>query len=263
MARLPTEAKEAFAQTMTAKFMATHDEEGMPNIAMISTTTPWDDDHLIFGDFLMWRTKRNLEAGSPVSVSVLANDLRWYEVRGRFLGFERSGEKFDAVSRQDLFRYSAIGLLRAVGTIAADEVYCHRLSAISTATRWLLTRIGARPPTDSPDAKQINAIVAGVFSARKAAKFLAVSRDGHLEQFPVIELRPVGGSHLALRPDLPLSKGDIVAISAVTPDLKAFQIKGEYLGAKRRGPCRFGYVKGTTVLSQTPPLVSHEVPAGT
>jgi len=246
---------------MTAKFMATHDEEGIPNIAMISTTTPWDDDHLIFGDFLMWRTKRNLEAGSPVSVSVLANDLRWYEVRGRFLGFERSGEKFDAVSTQDLFRYSAIGLLRAVGTIAADEVYCHRLRALSTATRWLWTRIAARPPTGTSEAQRINPIVAGVFSARNAAKFLAVSRNDHIEQLPVLELRPVGESYLALRPDLPLSKGDIVAISAVTPDLKAFQIKGKYVGVKRCGPCRFGYVKITTVLSQTPPLVSHEVPA--
>ena len=263
MAKLTRVVNEAFAEGTAPKFMATHDEEGIPNIAMISTTTPWDDEHLIFGDFLMWRTRKNLQSGSPVSVSVLTKDFRWYEARGRFLGFERSGEKFDAVSGQDLFRYSAIGLLRAVGTIAVDEVYAHRLSIVSVGKNRLLTTMGCRPPKDFPEQKRINRTVARVVSARKGVKFLAVSRDDHLEQFPVMEIRPAGKSHLVVRPDLPLSKGDIVATSAVTFDLEAFQIKGEYVGVARSRCLRFGYIKVTSILSQTPPLVSHEVPADT
>ncbi|MFX1506850.1 MAG: hypothetical protein ACFFDC_12170, partial [Promethearchaeota archaeon] len=119
--KLPKSAKEAFALELeAAKFMATRDEKGVPNIAMISTLSPWekDEEQLIFGNFLMWQTKKNLENGSPVSISVMTLDFKSYEVRGSFLGFETSGEKFDAMSKKDLFRYSAIGLLRSVGTIA-------------------------------------------------------------------------------------------------------------------------------------------------
>jgi len=132
--KLPEPVRKAFAIEMeAAKFMATRDENGIPNIAMISTVSPWekDDEQLIFGNFLMWQTRKNLENGSPVSVSVMTLDFKAYEVRGRFLGFENSGEKFDTMGKKDLFRYSAIGFLRSVGTIAVDEIYPLKLSMLS------------------------------------------------------------------------------------------------------------------------------------
>jgi len=261
MAILPAAAKEAFAKSMVPKFMATRDSEGTPNIAMIATITPWDDEHLIFGDFLMWQTKKNLENGSPVSVSVMARDLTCYEARGRFLGFETSGDKFDAMGKIDVFRYSAFGLLRGVGTIAVDEIRPLELSIISVVKEQLLTRIAGRRPAGLPDGKKINPIVADAFSIPKAARFLAVSRDTHMEQFPVMGVRPVGQDYLALRPDLPLTQGDTVATSTLTMDLRSFQIKGEYMGVMRSRGFKTGYVRVANVLSQTPPLVSREVPA--
>jgi len=44
-------------------------------------------------------------------------------------------------------------------------------------------------------------------------------------------------------------------------DLKAFQIKGEYMGPARSRGVKLGYIRVTNVLSQTPPLVSREVPS--
>ena len=261
MAKLSAAARETFAVERAAKFMATRDEEGIPNIAMIASTTPWDDEHLVFGDFLMWQTKKNLQTGSPVSVSVMTRDFRCYEVRGNFLGFESSGDKFDATSRQGIFRYSAIGLLRGVGTIAVDEVNPLKLSTASVVKDWLLTRIACKRPEGLSEGKRINPIVAGIFGARGAVKFLAASRGDHMEQFPVIGMRPVGVDYLAFRSDLPLTEGDIVAVSALTTDLKAFQIKGEYVGPARSRGVKFGYIRVTNVLSQTPPLVSREVPS--
>lgn len=261
MAKLPAAARETFGVARAAKFMATRDEEGIPNIAMIASTTPWDDEHLIFGDFLMWQTKKNLQTGSPVSVSVMTRDFRCYEVRGRFLGFESSGDKFDAMGRQDMFRYSAFGMLRGVGTIAVDEIYPLKLSTSSVVKNWLLTRIGGKRPAGLPEGKRINPIVAGIFGVRDGVKFLAVARDDHMEQYPVIGMRPVGTDYLAVRSDLPLTKGDTVAISALTMDLKAFQIKGEYMGPARSRGVKLGYIRVTNVLSQTPPLVSREVPS--
>lgn len=261
--KLPKPAIEAFAIEMeAAKFMATCDKNGVPNIAMISTVSPWEEDEeeLIFGNFLMWQTKKNLENGSPVSVSVMTLDFKTYEVRGRFLGFEDSGEKFDVMSKKDLFRYSAIGLLRSVGTIAVDEVYPIKLSMLGVGKEWFLAKLAGKRFKEFPDGKEINPVAVKNVGVLQGSKFLAVSRDDHMEQFPVLGMKPIN-DYLAIRSDLPLKNGDSVAISAFNMELKAFQIKGEYIGVRRSRGVKLGFVKVTNVLTQTPPLVSHEVPS--
>jgi len=81
-----------------------------------------------------------------------------------------------------------------------------------------------------------------------------------MEQFPVLGLKPVE-DYLAIRPDLPLEKGDSVAVSALNMELIAFQIKGEFLGIKRSRGVKSGYIRVTNVLTQTPPLISREIPS--
>lgn len=73
-------------------------------------------------------------------------------------------------------------------------------------------------------------------------------------------MRPVG-DYLAIRADLPLEIGENVAVSSFNLDLKAFQFKGTYQGVKKTRGFNLGYIKVDKVLSQTPPLVSKEVPS--
>lgn len=258
--KLSPDSKEAFSDQMAAKFIATRDENGTPNIAMISSTMPWDDEHLIFGNFLMWQTQKNLEIGSPVSVSVMTLDFKCFEVRGSFLGFETSGEKFDEMSKQDIFRYSAIGLLRSVGTITVDEIFPIKLSNMSVAKEWFLSRIASTRLKNLPNGKKINPVAKRNASVLRGAKFLTVLRNDHLEQFPVLGMRPVY-DYLVIKPDLPLKEGDLVAVSILTMDLVAFQFKGEYIGVKRSRGAKFGYIKVGSVKTQNLPLVSREVPS--
>ncbi|UCG01268.1 MAG: hypothetical protein JSW11_16830 [Candidatus Heimdallarchaeota archaeon] len=260
--KLPKTVKEAFALELeAAKFMATRDANGVPNIAMISTISPWekDEEQLIFGNFLMWQTKKNLENGSPVSISVMTLDFKSYEVRGRFLGFETSGEKFDTMSSKDLFRYSAIGLLRSVGTIAIDEIYPIKLSMLGVGTEWFLAKIAGKRIKDLEKGKGINPLVMQNVGVLQGSKFLTVSRKDHMEQFPILGMKPVD-DYVIIRSDLPLKEGDNIAISAFNMELKAFQIKGEYMGVRRSRGVKFGYIRVNNVLTQTPPLVSREVP---
>ncbi|MFX1535946.1 MAG: hypothetical protein ACFFDI_17160 [Promethearchaeota archaeon] len=261
--KLPKSAKESFALELeAAKFMATRDGNGVPNIAMISTLSPWekDEEQLIFGNFLMWQTKKNLENGSPVSISVMTLDFKSYEVRGRFLGFETSGEKFDVMSRKDLFRYSSIGLLRSVGTIAIDEIHPIKLSMLGVGKEWFLAKIAGKRFNDLKGGKKINPLVKKNVGVLQGSKFLAVSRENHMEQFPVLGMKPVQ-DHVIIRSDLPLNEGDKIAISAFNMELKAFQIKGEYIGVRRSRGVKFGYIRVNSILTQTPPLVSREVPS--
>ncbi len=258
--KIPNDVNEAFSIFEAAKFLATLDENNVPNIAMIATMQPWDEEHLIFGSFLMWQTEKNLNNGSPVTASVMTQDFKSFQVKGEFSGFETKGEKYDALSKLDLFRYSAIGFLRAAGTIKVNEIKPLKLSMIGVAREWMSTKIGGKRLKEFSNGKIVNPIVVRNTSVLMGAKYLTVLKDGELEQFPVLGMRPVK-DYLAIRADLPLDEGDFVAISAFNMKLKAYQLKGEYIGIRRTRGIKLGYIKVKDVLSQTPPLVSREVPS--
>jgi hypothetical protein len=265
--KLPEAARNAFGLDLAAKFMATVNAQGEPNIAPVITTYPWDDETLIFGDFLMRKTKENLlrQKESPVSVAVMTLNYEAYEVRGRFLGFETKGPKFDLVSGKDLFRYSAIGLLRGVGTIAVDQVNAMPMKKLGIALEWLTTRMAARRPRDLPQGTPIHPVVRSKAGVLMGAKFLAVARGTGAEQFPVLCLQPAGQDYVAFRTKLvrdrrrSLKQGDRVAISVFTMDPQAYQLKGEFGGYRRSRGFEVGLVRITSVWTQVPPIPGAEI----
>jgi len=265
--KLPDAARDAFDLDLAAKFLATLNAQGEPNIAPVITTYPWDDDTLVFGDFLIRKTKENLlcQQESPVSVAVMTQNFSAFEVRGRFLGFETKGPKFDRISSKDLFRYSAIGLLRSVGTIAVDEVYAMPMTKMGIAFEWLTTRLAARRPSDARPGKAIHPVVRTKVGALMGAKFLAVSRQGSVEQFPALCLQPAGNDHVVFRTKLArerrrsLSEGDHVAISVFTLDPQAYQLKGEFVGYRRSRGFEVGLVRVTSIWTQVPPIPGAEI----
>jgi len=261
VAKIPSEVREAFAQDLAAKFLATVDGEGVPNVAPVITTYPWDEETLIFGDFMLRKTRENLlrVKGPPVSAAVMTEDYKCFEVRGRFLGFETSGEKFDQISRVGLFRYSAIGLLRAVGTIAVEEVHTFRMGGLGLAWEWLTTRLAASRPKEAQPGTPIHPVVLEKVGVLRGAKFLALAREGRVEQFPVLCLQPAGRDYVAFRTKLvshrrkALRPGEHVAISVFTMDPQAYQLKGEFAGYRRSRGFQLGLVRVTSVWTQTPP----------
>jgi hypothetical protein len=122
------------------------------------------------------------------------------------------------------------------------------------------TKLGGKRLEEFPEGKKANPIVVKNTSVLMGAKYLTVVRDNELEQFPVLGMRPVG-DYLAIRADLPLEIGEKVAVSSFNLDLKAFQFKGTYQGVKRTRGFNLGYIKIEHIFSQTPPLVSREVPS--
>ena len=52
---------EALSGEMVPKFLATKDEHGTPNCVPIISIQPFDYETLIFGNFLMAKTEKNLE----------------------------------------------------------------------------------------------------------------------------------------------------------------------------------------------------------
>lgn len=265
--KIPEAAREAFALDLAAKFLATLNKESEPNIAPIISTYPWDDETLIFGNFLMRKTKQNLLLSNEplVSVSVMTEDFQTFETRGRFQGFETKGPKFDEISNKDLFRYSAVGLLRSVGTIRVNEVYALSMSKQSIALEWFTTRIAAQRPKNAIPGNPIHPVVLKKVGVLMGAKFLAVGRNGHLEQFPVLCLQPAGNDYVVFRTKLfrerrkSLKPGDSVAISVFTLDPLSYQLKGEFVGYKRSRGFEVGLVRVTSTWTQTPPIPGAQI----
>lgn len=123
MAKMPQVVLEKFADMEAAKFMATVDEDGTPNVVPILSIMPFGEETLMFVDMMMNKTRKNLLANGKVAVSVLTKDGISYQVKGTFQEFQTSGPLFDMFASHPLLRYNAYSGPRAVGLIHVDSLY--------------------------------------------------------------------------------------------------------------------------------------------
>lgn len=123
MAQMPPVVMEKFADTEAAKFMATVDENGIPNVVPVLSVMPFGGEMLVFVDMMMNKTKKNLLSNGKVAVSVLTKDGISYQVKGTFEEFQASGPLFDMFASHPMLKYNAYSGPRAVGTIRVDSVY--------------------------------------------------------------------------------------------------------------------------------------------
>ncbi|MHA2015626.1 MAG: pyridoxamine 5'-phosphate oxidase family protein, partial [Candidatus Thorarchaeota archaeon] len=63
------------------KFMATRSREGEPNIALVMTWTVFKDDTLVYGDFMTYKTRQNIEEDHRMSLLVMTMGLDSWHVK--------------------------------------------------------------------------------------------------------------------------------------------------------------------------------------
>ncbi len=262
------ELDDALAESLrgefTPKFLATRDAEGMPNVVPVISLQPYGRQRLIFGNFLMWKTERNLRADPRVSVAVFTEGLLAATLRGVFEGFQKTGEYVDRVNSSPHMRYNAYMGVRSAGSI--------RITGISAPLRFskggiLLAALGSRllglrAGRRSPGKPLLKPVVAERFAKLAAVKVIAfLDRDGHPVAAPVRALAPVRPD-LLLFPRKPvepwlenLREGAPVAASVITAEPVAFQVKGAY----RSAGSGWGSVQVETVYHASPPYVGKAI----
>jgi predicted pyridoxine 5'-phosphate oxidase superfamily flavin-nucleotide-binding protein len=268
VANLSPAIVEALAGERTPKFLATLNSEGVPNVVPIISLEAADDSTIIFGEFMMWKTRHNLEVNPRVSVAVMTTSQEGWVIKGDFLEFQRSGPYFDQIMASDTFRYNAYAGIRNAGVIRVESVV--RAFALSGLTvlldmaraRWFARRARRR----GVDGVTVPIQVRQKFARLKAAKFLAyLDGDGYPDIVPVLSLRPadeqtfVFSSGLAEPALAALSPGARVAASVLTFEPVAYQIKGEFLGAERSLGRLAGVVGVQEVYSASPPLPGQRI----
>ena len=123
MATMPQVVIEKFADMEAAKFMATVDDGGNPNVVPVLSIMPFGEETLVFVDIMMNKTRKNLLSNRKVAASVLTKDGISYQVKGTFEGFQKSGPLFDMFASHPYLKYNAYSGPRAVGTIHVDSVF--------------------------------------------------------------------------------------------------------------------------------------------
>jgi len=275
---LGDDLKSAIEGETTPKFLATFDDAGQPNCVPVTTLTPLRDDILVFGEFMMRKTRRNLLGNNRVGISVITKHFESWNLEGVFLGFEEAGEAVDLINNSRLFRYNAYTRIRAAGRIQVTSVSSKlALGSAGLLARYVETRVlagllrrGKPSNGKAPSANAPSFADRLVMPSRVAEKFrrLAAVRavgyrdtDGAPRVFSTVVCVAAGANRLLLSDALfRLHRNSIppaarVAVAVITKDPVAYQVKGTYQGCR----AGVGIVDLDECYSASPPLVGERL----
>ncbi|MCP4645555.1 MAG: pyridoxamine 5'-phosphate oxidase family protein [bacterium] len=262
--KLGPDVRDALAGDMTPKFLATLDADGHPNCVPIISITPYDDETLVFGEFLMNKSRRNLLANDKVGVAVLTDALEGWSLKGTFLGFETKGERVDFVNNLPLLRYNAYTGVRAAGTIRVEEVSRkHTISKLRLLMDYARLRaMGPFLARERNGSRCMPRLVEEKFKRMQAIRTAAYrDADGYPRAFPMMACVAAGSARLLMSDPLANAYQSAIphdtelAVAAITTEPVAYQVKGRYQGAK----AGVGVIDLDACYSASPPLLGERL----
>jgi hypothetical protein len=172
-----------------------------------------------------------------VSVTVFTEDLFGATLRGRFTGFQRTGEYADMISSSSLMRYNAYTGIRNAGAIRIEEIskpfQLKKIDVLSGLVQSKTVKIWAR--RYSQGRRIMHPVVEGLYGRVVAVKVLSfLDPEGYPFALPLMSLQPAAPDVLVfakrqMLPYLaPLREGAAVASAILTMEPIAFQVKGRY-----------------------------------
>lgn len=201
----------------TPKFLATLDDQGRPNLVIV-TSFEFYRDQLIMGNLFLWKTARNLQQNPQLALLVIDQSLNYFTIEGRFTGFAETGELFDHLNRGDMVRYNAYTGFRSVGTVEMEAVSpVGKLNPGGMLWAYLKGKAVRSEPPRFPRA------VAEKFGVLKSIKVAAYYSAGRFQLVLLPAVR-VSGDYLVAAAALPL--GTAYAANVITPEVVSFQVKG-------------------------------------
>jgi hypothetical protein len=233
---LPEKLIDTLAIMEEPKFIATKDNHGEPNVAFITTLTRYEGNTLAYGDFLTYKTRMNLEAGNKeLGLLVMTTDLDSWMIKADFKDFHQNNEIYEFIAMTPLFRYNQYTNARSAGVAealwASENQPISKISVLSSFFRAKLAK--RKVPLQVSDEGNMPRNVHVRFNQMVAVKVLAfIDETGYPVAFPNLGMLPASSNRIAvnraaeIRRNLTIKDGQRVAISLVTLEPAAFQLKG-------------------------------------
>ncbi|MHA1751561.1 MAG: pyridoxamine 5'-phosphate oxidase family protein [Candidatus Helarchaeota archaeon] len=279
----------AFQEDAAPKFLASLSKEGIPNIVPILSLDALNENMIFFGDYMIWKTKKNLLENSKVACAVTSmNGFKTYIVKGDFQEFIRTGELVNRANHSALFRFNAYTGVRGVGKISVKKTYPPTsLLTFSMIINILKMKIGKGKvekykTEDKKEAPIIPHRIMEKFKGITSFKFLAYKdSDDYPMIIPITSLSPkkdrkrlvfsfsgfkkeidqipvlskVAISILKMETDkniLSLAMSKDIPFGEIQPI--AYQVKGVYMGVNKFRGVNLGVIDVDEVYSASPPL---------
>src|SRR5512136_2652903 len=137
---------DALRGEMTPKFLATRSVDGVPNVVPCVSLLPADDqpDTVFFGNFLLRKSIKNLQADTRVGILVITPELRGWRLTGDFVEFQRTGPYVERQMSSSLLRYNAYTGVRNAGVIRVRSVEgSFAISKLQVAKDFALAHLAA------------------------------------------------------------------------------------------------------------------------
>ena len=88
MAVIPDRILDILAEPRSIKMVGTVDNNGVPNVIVISTLSVLNSETIAFADICLGKTRRNLQQNGKVTVAVIGVEKEAYQIECRFVHFE-------------------------------------------------------------------------------------------------------------------------------------------------------------------------------
>lgn len=260
--------KEALAGEMVPKFLATADSNHVPNVVPVTTLDSADDETLIFGEFMIWKTRRNLETNPKVCICVMTEDLDIWIIRANFREFVESGPYLELINSKELLRYNAYMGIRRVGVIDTLEVSAsYKLSKLTVAGELLATKFARALMSTKPNCKVMPLKVREKFErSMDALKVIAyMSKDAYPQIVPSFSLMPISKTQLLFGTRIfhnelnELNSGVKVAANVLTTDPVSYQVKGRFGGITPHYIGDTGWIDIEEVYTSCPPTPGKQI----
>ncbi len=235
---IPQELSDAIQIFETPKFMFTKDKDGEPNSSLIMSWTTYGESQLVYGDFMAYKTKQNLEEGnSQMSLLVMTMDLDSWLIKADFESYHRNDEVYEFMAQTPLFKYNQYTNARGAGLANLVSISSKfSISKPSVLSSFLKTKLasGKIPLVETEEGNMSPPIIRR-FSEMAAVKIISfIDDDGYPAGFPEFGMLPVHSNRVVMKRTqeqkrgFSIADGQRVAISLVTLEPAAFQMKGTF-----------------------------------
>ncbi|MFX0099034.1 MAG: pyridoxamine 5'-phosphate oxidase family protein [Candidatus Hodarchaeota archaeon] len=280
----------AFQEDAALKFLATLSREGIPNVAPILSLDAINENTIAFGDYMMWKSKKNLTENTRVAGFAMSMvNFKVYRFKGDFVEFLKAGEIVDRQNMKSFFRYNAYTGVRSAGVINIKETCPSRklLSSIIQDALKIKIAKGKVEPHVKEAEPLIHPRVIEKFKGILSFKCLAFKdEDNYPAVIPILSISPkkdgrrlvfsftgyedeisrigenskVAIAMFYIKTDknlLSLALSGASSFSGIQP--VAYQLKGLFKGSKKIRGVTIGVIDVENVFSSSPPLPGKEI----